>query len=246
MARPAARRASTIFVLAGCNGAGKSSVGGAALRQAGADYFNPDDAARRIAAANRHGSPPPSQEALNAAAWNEGRRLLERAMTERLDFAFETTLGGNTITELLGRAAATGIAVNVWFVGLATVELHLERVRRRVARGGHDIPEAKVRERYQRGQENLIRLLPRLAAVRLFDNSADADPDRGVAPTPRLLLDCRRGRIVAPTALATVMNGTPEWAKPIVAAALKLHLRTQKSGPRGHRRPPAPAAPNAG
>ncbi len=166
-----------------------------------------------------------TQEEVNAAAWNEGRRLLERAINERLDFAFETTLGGNTITELLERAAASGVAVNIWFVGLATVDLHLERVRRRVAKGGHDIPEAKVRERYRRGRENLIRLLPRLAAVRIFDNSAEADPDRGVAPEPRLLLDCRRGRVVAPTRLGMLMAETPEWAKPIVTRALKLHLR---------------------
>lgn len=232
----------TIFVLAGCNGAGKSSVGGAALLQAGADYFNPDDAARRIAVANRRRSPPLSQEAVNAAAWNEGRRLLARAIAGRLDFAFETTLGGNTITEMLERAAMAGITVNVWFVGLATVELHLERVRRRVARGGHDIPEAKVRERWERGRENLIRLLPHLAALRLFDNSADADPHRGVAPTPRLLLDCRRGRIVAPTILAALMTGTPEWAKPIAGATLKLHLRSQRAPPGAS----APAAPNAG
>ncbi len=144
---------------------------------------------------------------------------------ERLDFAFETTLGGNTITTLLDRAAAGGMAVNIWFVGLVSVELHLARVRHRVAKGGHDIPEAQVRERYQRGRENLIRLLPRLAALRVFDNSAEADPDRGVAPAPRLLLDCRRGRIVAPSALRTLMTETPEWAKPIVTAALKQHLQ---------------------
>ena len=225
MARAKALRASTIFVLAGCNGAGKSSVGGAALLRMGAAYYNPDDAARRIAIVNQHRSPPLTQEEVNAAAWNEGRRLLERAINGRLDFAFETTLGGNTITELLERAADSDIAVNIWFVGLATVELHLERVRRRVAKGGHDIPEAKVRERYQRGRENLIRLLPRLAALRVLDNSAEADPDRGVAPVPRLLLDCRRGHIAAPTSLHALMTDTPEWAKPIVAAALKLKLR---------------------
>jgi predicted ABC-type ATPase len=215
---------SSIFVLAGCNGAGKSSVGGAALLRAGADYFNPDAAARQIAVTNRHRSPPLTQEEINAAAWSEGRRLLERAIDERLDFAFETTLGGNTITELLERAAASGIAVSIWFVGLATVDLHLERVRRRVAKGGHDIPETKVRERYQRARGNLVRLLPRLTALRVFDNSAEADPDRGVAPSPRLLVDCRHGRIVAPANLHRLMTGTPEWAKPIVTAALKLHL----------------------
>jgi predicted ABC-type ATPase len=225
VARKTARRGASIFVLAGCNGAGKSSVGGAAFRRLGVDYYNPDEAAQRVAAANRHRWPPLSQEEINAAAWNEGRRLLERAINERLNFAFETTLGGNTMTALLERAAAGGIAVNIWFVGLATVELHLERIRRRVAKGGHDIAEAKVRERYRRGRENLIRLLPRLAAMRLFDNSAEADPDRGVAPSPRLVLEWQRGRIVAPTRLATLMTGTPEWAKPIVTAALKLHLR---------------------
>ena len=215
----------TIFVLAGCNGAGKSSIGGAALRKSGADWFDPDAAARRIAAANAHRVPRPTTEEVNAAAWNEGRRLLERTIAERRDFAFETTLGGRTITELLHRAAGAGCAVRVWFVGLDTVERHLERVRRRVARGGHDIPEAKVRERYRRSRENLIRLLPALDALRVFDNSAEADPNAGIAPAPQLLLDFRRRRVAAPRDLSTLLAKTPAWAKPIAAATLKLHLR---------------------
>jgi len=97
--------------------------------------------------------------------------------------------------------------------------------RQLLERAINDIPEAKLRERYQRGRENLIRLLPRLAALRVFDNSTEADPDRGVAPMPRLLLDCRRGYIAVPTSLHALMTDTPEWAKPIVAAALKLNLR---------------------
>jgi len=220
-----APRPPTIFLLAGCNGAGKSSIGGAARRRAGADWFDPDAAARRIAAANAQRSPPPTTEEVNAAAWNEGRRLLERVIALRLDFAFETTLGGRTIAELLHRAADAGIAVRVWFVGLDTVDRHLQRIRRRVARGGHDIPEAKVRERYRRSRENLIRLLPVLDALRVFDNSTEADPATGVAPAPKLLLDFRRGRIDAPAQLQALLTATPAWAKPIVAAALKLHLR---------------------
>ena len=62
------RRTSTIFVLAGCNGAGKSSIGGAALRQAGADWFDPDAAARRIAAANAQRLPQPTTDALERLA----------------------------------------------------------------------------------------------------------------------------------------------------------------------------------
>ena len=212
-------------MLAGCNGAGKSSIGGAALRATGAPYFNPDEAARSILDANARRGASIAQQQANAAAWTEGRRLLERAIREKLDFAFETTLGGKTMTELLLQAARQRHPVHIWFAGLASVELHLERVRRRVARGGHDIPEAKVRERYVRGRENLIRLLPCVASVRVYDNSAEADPSTGAEPSPALLVTMQRGRIVQPTNLRSALTTTPHWAKPIVSAALKLHMR---------------------
>lgn len=214
-----------IYVLAGCNGAGKSSIGGAAMLEAGVGFYNPDEAARKIAAANAHLSPPPTMAEINGEAWNQGRTLLERAIERRLDFAFETTLGGNTILELLERAAREGLAVHVWFAGLQGVDLHLERVRQRVARGGHDIPRAKILERYDAGRANLIRLLPHLASVRVFDNSAEGPPGQGLAPKPRLLLHCERQQIVAPTDLGTLLTNTPEWAKPIITAALDLHLK---------------------
>lgn len=212
-------------MLAGCNGAGKSSIGGAALRATGAPYFNPDEAARSILRANARRGASITQEQANAAAWTEGRRLLERTIREKLDFAFETTLGGKTMTEMLLQAARERHAVHIWFAGLASVELHLERVRRRVARGGHGIPEAKVRERYVRGRENLIRLLPCVTSVRVYDNSAEADPSTGARPSPVLLLEMQRGRIVQPPNLRSALTTTPQWAKPIVGAALKLHMR---------------------
>ena len=215
----------SIYVLAGCNGAGKSSIGGAAFIESGARFYNPDEAARKIVTANAHLDPPPTIGEVNAAAWSQGRTLLERAIDQHLDFAFETTLGGQTITELLERAASEGLAVHVWFAGLQNVELHLERVRQRVARGGHDIPREKIVERYNGGRKNLIRLLPQLASVRVYDNSAEAAPGQGLPPAPRLLLHCVERKIVAPTKLRSLLADTPQWAKPIVAVALDLHLK---------------------
>jgi predicted ABC-type ATPase len=200
-------------VLAGTNGAGKSSIAGAMLLRQRVEYFNPDEAARRILAAN----PGTSQTQANSAAWHEGRRLLERAIAERLDFAFETTLGGRTITALLERAASRGFEVRVWYVGLNGPELHIARVRARVAKGGHDIPEPRIRERYDASRLNLIRLLPGLSELWVYDNSREADPDAGVAPEPMLVLHVRRGKLVGPRDLGR----TPEWAKAIVAAAMK-------------------------
>ena len=205
-----------IVVLAGVNGAGKSSIGGALLREEGLDYFDPDEAASRIREAIGC-----SIEEANSLAWTEGKRRLEQAIQSQSSFAFETTLGGNTIPRLLGRAAGAGFELLVWFVGLATPELHIERVRTRVARGGHAIPEAKIRERWDSSRRNLIALMPDVTELRVFDNSATGEPLCGTIPEPRLLLHLRSGKVVEPS-VRTLID-TPEWAKPIVARALQIN-----------------------
>lgn len=209
----AQRPAPRIYVLAGVNGAGKSSIAGATFRQSGGQYFNPDEAAREL----KSRRPGQSQAAVNSAAWLQGRRLLERAIAERLDYAFESTLGASTLPRLLTQAAREGFEVRIWYAGLSSPEQHLARVRARVARGGHDIPEADIRRRYEHSRLNLIALIPHLAALRVYDNSAEADPAAGKAPQPRLVLHMESGRIMNPRALAQA----PAWARPIVAAALK-------------------------
>ncbi len=158
-----------LHVLAGVNGAGKSSIGGASLRSFGGEYYNPDEAARALMAAH----PALSQVEANGAA------------------------------------------------GLASPELHIARVRSRVRRGGHDISEQDIRRRYEHSRLNLIHLMPRLAALRVYDNSVEADPAAGKKPAPLLVLHMEKGKILNHRDLAR----SPEWAKPIVAAALKLGLR---------------------
>ncbi len=204
---------SRIYVLAGINGAGKSSIGGATFRASGADYFNPDEAARELMDTR----PGRTLAEANADAWQIGRALLERAIQERLTFAFETTLGGNTIPRLLGEAAKSGIEILVWYVGLKSPELHIERVAARVRRGGHPIPEETIRLRYERSRLNLIQLLPSLTALRIYDNSDHAEPEADAIPAPQLVLHLEAGRILGPENLSQ----TPDWAKPIVAAVLQ-------------------------
>jgi len=76
------------------------------------------------------------------------------------------------------------------------IPLHMARVRSRVARGGHDIPEEKIRQRYDQSRINLIELMPRLTELRVFDNSFDADPHAGHAPQPNLILHLAKGEIL--------------------------------------------------
>ena len=203
-------------MLAGVNGAGKSSLGGAAVRESGGDYYNHDEVARGLMAAN----PRLGQTEANSKAWLTGRNLLEKAIAGRLDFAFESTLGGNTMPSMLRAAAQKGFEVNVWFAGLSSPELHLARVKSRVRKGGHDIADADIRRRFHHSRLNLIDLLPYIAALHVFDNSTDADPAAGRAPEPVLVLHMERGKILN----AADLPQTPDWAKPLVAAALKLSL----------------------
>lgn len=215
-------RTATITVLAGVNGAGKSSIGGGFTEGAQGAYFNPDSVALHIRALH----PDISHPLANGQAWQIGRALLEQAIAEGRDYRFETTLGGRTIADLLERAARSGHRVNVWFCGLASPEMHLARVARRVAQGGHNIPAGKIRERWNTSRENLIRLLPGLHHVRLYDNSIEADPAEGRTPQPVLWLEMKNRRITAPADL----SGAPGWVQPILAAAMVLHGESAVSG----------------
>jgi predicted ABC-type ATPase len=204
-----------ILVLAGVNGAGKSSVGGALLAEHGLTWFNPDRYARDLVA--QLGLPVAQA---NARAWEFGRSRLAASMASGGNWAFETTLGGKTIAALLTQATATH-DVMVIFCGLESVELHLQRVRERVASGGHDIAEAKIRERWVSSRLHLLQLMPQLSNLQVFDNSAQV-PVGEVIPPPRLVLDMARGAVLYPGAgNAAALRATPPWARPIVQAAIE-------------------------
>lgn len=201
-----------IVVLAGVNGAGKSSIVGARVRAAGLAYWNPDEQTQRLMQAD----PSLSSEDANAGAWRLGRELLEEFCTNDESLLFETTLGGRTITEVLDRGARGGKRIRMVYVGLATIELHIQRVARRVASGGHDIPEERIRERHRRSPGNVIYLLPVLAGLELYDNSREVGLDRIADPLHIMSYSARVVDLKVPAA------DVPYWAMPIVQAARNL------------------------
>lgn len=201
-----------LYVLAGVNGAGKSSVGGHLLERAGLTWFNPDTFARELMAETGC-----DQTEANAAAWQEGIRRLDEAVANGTHYAFETTLGGRTVSARINAASRTH-DVLMWFCGLSSPELHLARVKARVAVGGHDIPEAKIRERYPAALENLIALMPYLAHLQVYDNSAEAAPGTAI-PEPTLVAEMISDKLAWPIDLGSLQR-TPEWAKPLMEGAL--------------------------
>jgi len=204
-----------VYVLAGVNGAGKSSIGGHLLRQAGLDWFNPDTFARAL---NRQLGL--SQAEANGQAWQEGVQRLQSALAEGRNHAFETTLGGRSIAAMLHEAHRTH-DVLMWFCGLSTPEQHIARVQARVQAGGHPIAEGDIRRRWPLALQNLISLVPVLAALQVYDNSAEAAPGDAV-PDPLLVLQMEAGALQWPAADdLQQLRRTPAWAIPLMEAALR-------------------------
>lgn len=211
-------RRPVLYVLAGVNGAGKSSIGGRHLLDvSGMSWFNPDTFAREYRQATGCG-----QQEANAIAWGEGMRYLDEALANGTSYAFETTLGGRTVPARIAAASATHDVV-VWYCGLASPQLHIARVKARVASGGHAIPEDKIRERYESSLVNLIALLPRLSSLMVYDNSMETDPGQPIAD-PLLVLALHEGKVIFPNTAAAIV-ATPDWAKPLVEAVLSGSLR---------------------
>lgn len=185
-----------VIIIAGPNGAGKTTTAPALLRDV-LDvplFVNADVIAQGLS-----GFSPES------AAVQAGRIMLERLKAlaaENADFAFETTLAARSYAAWIrGLQKAQGYALHIVFLWLPSPEMALARVRSRVCRGGHDIPEEVVRRRYEAGLRNFFTLyMPLTASWRFYDNSRNTGPrllamgsgERVLeAPAPREWADMR-------------------------------------------------------
>lgn len=209
-----AEHPATILVAAGTNGAGKSSIVQPFIEAHGGTYFNPDEYTRALI---RGGI---ALDEANRLAWTKGYQGLSDAIEKNQGYAFETTLGGHSIAYQLMRALAFRRRVVILYVGLASVELHLQRIRERVARGGHDIPEPKVRERYEASRANLLSFIGTDATIRVWDNSPQNSDGRPSSATE--IFRVQQRRLVLPE------DADPKdivvWARPLLAHAVKLGL----------------------
>jgi predicted ABC-type ATPase len=160
---PAARP--TIYLIAGCNGVGKTTFAKEFLPSIGVVRFlNADEIARGLS--------PLRPE---AAAFKAGKLLLSefRELVERnATFGLESTLSGRTYLRLFAKAKQRGYAIELHFVWIPDVREAIRRVRQRVIEGGHDVPVADIRRRFARSSQHLLDDYAPLATKWfLWDNS---------------------------------------------------------------------------
>jgi predicted ABC-type ATPase len=133
---------STAVIVSGANGAGKTTFARQflPLLHPGVPFLNADEI--------RLESP-----AFRApvAASRELLRRLDGAERARQSFAVETTLSSRTYLSRIRRWSAVGYATTIHFIELPSADFAVQRVAARVANGGHDIPEADIRRRFERG-----------------------------------------------------------------------------------------------
>lgn len=157
----------TLYIISGCNGAGKTTASFTLLPDIMdcKEFVNADEIAKGI-------SPfQPERAAIDAG------RIMIRRMEDLLkrgdDFAIETTLATKSYMEFIQRAHQLGYRVTLIYFWLHSVELAIERVKARVAAGGHHIPEDTIRRRYVSGNKNLSDLYLHVCDEWLIiDNSA--------------------------------------------------------------------------
>jgi len=141
-----------LYIIAGCNGAGKTTASYSVLPDmlGCKEFVNADEIARGL-------SPfQPEKVAIEA-----GRIMLNRIKgltAYKVDFAFETTLSTKSYVQFIRNAHLEGYYVYLVYFWLNSPELAIERVKKRVAMGGHDIPNDIIRRRYWAGIKNLSQL----------------------------------------------------------------------------------------
>jgi len=141
-----------LYIIAGCNGAGKTTASFTILPEMlnCKEFVNADSIAAGLSPFN------PESVAIEA-----GRIMLMRInelLGAGVDFAFETTLATRSYVSLVKEAQAAGYKVTLLFIWLDSPETAIQRVARRVAKGGHNIAQDVVKRRYYRGISNLIAL----------------------------------------------------------------------------------------
>lgn len=154
----------TMYVFAGNNGSGKSTIRNLLIDRIGLSVNIDSDAlARRIN--------PEDPEKARVTAGKSAIRLAHECIERHRDFSIETTLSGNYAIRLMKQAKQHGFEISMFYVGLGDPKLNIERVAIRVRNGGHHIPTSDIMHRHQSSIQNLLLHLDIIDVFTVIDNS---------------------------------------------------------------------------
>jgi predicted ABC-type ATPase len=157
-----------LYIIAGCNGAGKTTASYTILPEIldCDEFVNADEIAKGLSPFR------PEKAGIQA-----GRLMLQRIkslITKEQDFAFETILATKSYKNFVADAQANGYSVTLIFFYLSSQDLAVKRVETRVKEGGHDIPENVIRRRYENGLKKFFNIYSSIVDEWMFiENSGE-------------------------------------------------------------------------
>ncbi len=160
----------TLYLFAGPNGSGKSTLIKDYITYYGLDdieYICPDIYASTLFA-DVEDVYEKYTKAMDFAAYKR-----ERLLKAGRSMIMETVLSRADKLDFVKKAKANGYHIVSVFVGTVSANINCARVKARVAQGGHDVPEDKLRARYARSMENLPLLAECSDELYVYDNSGE-------------------------------------------------------------------------
>ena len=159
-----------LYIIAGCNGAGKTTASYTVLPELlnCYEFVNADNIAAGISPFNAE-----------SVALGAGRIMLQRIdelLKQKVDFAIETTLSTRSYVSMIQKVQQNGYNVMLLYFWLKSPQMAMQRVAKRVSKGGHNIPEDVIIRRYYRGIKNLINLYIPISHTWLLVDNTSVEP----------------------------------------------------------------------
>ena len=184
-----------LWVLAGGNGAGKSTFYNLYLAKTGIKFVNADLIAQDI--------DPENTEAISHQAATVAAKIREDLISQGISFCFESVFSHESMIDLIAQAKANCYKILLVYIHLFDSSLNEARVKQRVAEGGHNVPTEKIHSRIPRTIKYVRTALSIVDEARILDNSSRDDPFQQI-------IVMKAGNYVAKT------DSLPEWARELL------------------------------
>ena len=189
--------AKQLWLLAGGNGAGKTTFFNLYLAKYGIKFVNADSIAKDM--------DPQRPEDTSYQAATITAKIREDLIAQGISFCFETVFSHESKIDFLARAKANGYKIILVFIHLCDSSLNEARVKQRIAEGGHGVPPDKIHTRIPRTLKHIQTALSLVDDARILDNSSRDNPFRQI-----LVMKAGSYEVKA--------DPLPKWAKDLLPA----------------------------
>ena len=184
-----------LWVLAGGNGAGKSTFYKHYLENSGMIFVNADIIAKEI------GPKSSKESSYSAAAMAE--KIRNDLLSQGVSFCFETVFSHESKIDFIAHAKSLGYEIILVYIHLINSNLNEARVYQRTKEGGHDVPADKIHSRIPRTMEHIKNAIPIVDEAWILDNSSEKDRFKQMV-------------VMKSGEYEIKVNQIPEWVKDIL------------------------------